>query len=609
MGWGWNPLALPLALADWLAEPQTFFLWRLPPLLVALALFPVWLGGTALRWARRLDFEGRLGVPAARVRSALLLLLVFVALGYGWSALVTGGRAGDLVVGTDAGAPVRGLVLGLVLAAVLLAVVDLAMGRTPDLGLLGMSGHSPGEGASPADLLRFGLLNTLSVLVVPVGLVLAACLLSGTALPAADLAFGGKVLLSGGAMLLYLLGVSVFAWGALAGRGSLQTVFTVAWYVVSLALPLLALLKPYVPWNLAPAAIFSPLGGVLDLAAPVRFLHSWSWGQTALVHAALGVAGVAGGWEIWRYRYRRYERQVQRLQREAEEAALRPRPVVPLGVVMQQAAMRLQNYYDNPLMVEEVRRGFRRSGWRALAITCGVVAAAILWLLVRAALRGAWMRTGCPGLSFTMGLARWQGILAAWPIEALGLPGVLALVLPLGPAGSALARRRREGTLPFLVMTPLKAREIVTGIAVAALYPVALCLLPVLAVGLLSSVLSLSPMAISATLALAAWIVGLAVAMAGLTLLGAGMSDFGPSAEGVGGGLALFVVVLAEVVKFAVIGILIAQAAPYRDIIVHLGLWVGAGAEVGLGLLGLAGAAGRLARVWRRDIPTEGTVG
>ncbi len=608
-GMGLNPLAVPLVVADWLRRAQAFYAWPLPPLLVGIALFPVWLGGVSLRWAGRLDFEGRLSVPAARVRSALLVLLVFVALGYAWPGLVGGLRAAVLVGGTGTGAALRGLFLGLLLAAVLLAGVDLARGRTPDLGLLGMLGRTPAEGAAPWRLLRFSLLNTVSVLAAPVGVVLVGSLLSWTSPAAMGLDFAGQALASAGAMLLYLLGVSVFAWGAFAGRGPWQAVFTVSWYALTFALPLVALLKPHVAWDLTPAAIMSPLGGVLDLCAPVRWLAHWPWAPVAFIHAALGALGVAGGWAAYQYRYSRYERRLARLRREAEEAARRPRYVVPLKIVMEEEALKVQDYFDNPIMVQEVRRGFRRHQWQTLAVVCGAVGALILWLLIRAALHGASMRTGLPGLSFTQGLSNWQGLCALWPIIALGLPLLLAFGLPLGPAGSALSRRRREGTMPFVVMTGMRPAEIINGVAAASLYPVALCLLPVLAAGVVSSVVSLAPTAVSATLAMGACVAGVGVLMTGLTLLGAALSDFGPSAEGVGAGLAVTVGVIAELVKFALVLGLAGRSGVATDALAHVGLWVGAVADVGVGLLGIRLATMKLGRVVRRDIPIEGTVG
>jgi len=104
MGLGSNPLAFPLMAAEWVARPHTFYGFPLPPLVVGLALFPLWVSGLALGWARRLDFDGRLATPATRAQSALLVLLAFVVLGYAWPGLVTGQLTAQLVTGSGLGA-------------------------------------------------------------------------------------------------------------------------------------------------------------------------------------------------------------------------------------------------------------------------------------------------------------------------------------------------------------------------------------------------------------------------------------------------------------------------------------------------------------------------
>ncbi|MFQ6098307.1 MAG: hypothetical protein ACE5O2_11335, partial [Armatimonadota bacterium] len=601
-----NPLAILVLAARALVSPHAFFGVRLHPVVPLLCLTPLLTTVTVAWWARRLAVHGADRPPASeRLETIFRVLLVFVALGYGWPYLVTAGYASRLVGVPGLVGELRGVLLVLLGMTAIVTGVELVVGRFPSLGLLTLVGYRPAPKAGLGRVFGLGCLNALSALVAPAAVFAAASGLLGVNPLLVSVAFGGKALAASGGAILFSFGLGTLL-SALwrSPDPSWRIVIGVLFYGGLLCGPLLGPDAFGSPQTASALASLSPIGGLADLADFRHVVSSVPWLHATLVHVVLFVLCSLTGLWIWAAR---------RPAADQEPSPARPTPLQPparrvsppLTQTWDRRCLRIQRFWDNPVLVRGVRLGYRKDQWHVLLVLFGLAFlgfCVILFLWPPAvtdfvASLGIFEYVADPRLGPLRAAAA-----AVTPI-VMGAVGILAWLIPAINASDFLCRERRNGTFAFTMMTPLSPAEIVLGGAGVALYPIALLLCVAAVPCVISTGIAFVARAALVLITSVIWIVMLAVTGGGLALGISAMWRFRGRASGNATALAVAFLGAMEVVRMVVsIGMANALGTGFWLHFVHWGLM---GVEILVGLQGYLLAYRTLARMRSSDLPTE----
>lgn len=521
-------LTWPVVGATILPTPYPFFRTILPPFLALLVLGPP-LFVMNLRWA-----AGRLaaqvgdapaGVPVDSLRRSVIVGAVVVVLGYAWPRLIeAGGLATFLRLTPD---PDHSLAaLGWLLLALWWLVFGIggllnlpaerreAAGDRPPRffsGWLNETGSGPGPLRAMAGLVAPPLL-----------LFVLGCLLAWRIPPPVLLTWVGRTLLValGAAWLTLALARRLRA--SLEARRTADQVLAWFWIGLLLAAPLL-LLSWQEPLALRLSAV-SPVMGFLAVvpgtpmlaAAPGRLPPWW---LTPVLNA--GAALLLG-----------LMRPASLMERPAPATAA-PRAVPPARRRVAEGRMsqwveRFAGWYDNPVLVRELRVYARRSSARnwflpvSIGAMLGSVALLPVLLLLYYTNVGAYDPGGIPlrsYLSIVTGFA--SGIpLRFFPDDLSGvrlfyaslmtlilLAFSLAAVLTAPIVGATtFSQERRKGTLGFLLLTPMGEHAIALGKLLGAAAPLLIALLCAFPTAAAAAALAFSPDALRSLLLAYTWL-------------------------------------------------------------------------------------------------------
>jgi hypothetical protein len=599
-----NPLGALVVAGHALVTPHTFFGVPLRPVIPLLLLTPLLTAVSVMSWSLRLAVHGSSAPPHLfRCWTAFAILLLFVVLGYAWPRLLASGLAGRLIPGVASPvSDLRGILLVLLALTVLYAGPPSVVSRWPSVGLLALCGWEPRPDMSIGRAFAAVCANAMSALLIPLLAFVAACALGGMSPLLAGPAFAGKALAAVAAAILFSSGLGTLcAAPGIGRRGACLRAAGTFVYGVLLCAPLAA---PYVsPSPEVQRALSSlcPFGGLMALAHLPDFLVTPAWSQAVLVQLSLAVVcSLAGLWiSIERRRAAAPERAAVPAPKTAPAAA-----TPSLVASWDRRCLRIQRFWDNPVLVREIRRGQQKGEGRALLVLVGLALLGLGVVVLRWPGSVVEVMGSFDFLDHVTRLPLPRAAAATiTPIVMLGVAGVAWFASGVAGA-SIIGRERRDGTFAFTMMTPLSPRDILLGAAAAAVYPAALVLAVALVPCLVCTIASLSWQSVLVFITCIIWVVMLAVTSSGLSMGCAALLRFRPST----GAAALPPVVLAflGIAEAVRIG-----WAVWMANVIGTGLWLHAAnwaimaTEILLGLLGYSIAYRVLTQMKYSELPTE----
>ncbi len=608
-----NPLALPVQAAAWLVGVQPFYGLWLPPLAAAAVLLPLWLVRATTAWGHRLAPTWSAAVAYTRLRALIWTALLFLGLGFIWPHMRASPNWWGLAwPGALAQDPLRLAFLALLGWTVVGAALEAQYGWPLSTGVAMLAWRWPPRGAGKSPGVWSDLANTLSALCLPIGLLLAGCLLSRTSPLAVGTAFAAKAVLVAAAALAYVHAARL-AWPL----GCLL--------LLTVPLPLLGIWRDRISFDLMYPAALSPLAGLLGFVNLPPWLVGSPWWLAGPLQLSIGL-GVALRAHVraarmpeWQsaegFHQARLAEQCASHEADAEHepweeehyvTETQPtrapgRPFVP-GPVWR-LAFAVQRYYDNPVMADELRRGFGPSTWGCLIGPMPVLGLGFLGLLVSLLRSGTSFGLPVAGLEFTVSLAPWRAMLIAWAVGMMLYACALAFILPASVAVAGLPRRFEKGQLADLILTGMDSRSVIFGLAAGGLWPFLLCLLPLAALALLGALASLSPLGILAALVSTVQAFSVAVLSTGTALAGAGAVGFLRRSQTVGAVLAAAAVVVLGLVQIGLAHVVGQVGGWVGDLLAQVVYLAGAVGQGAIGWAGLRAAASSLRRLSSQDLP------
>ncbi|MFQ6098084.1 MAG: hypothetical protein ACE5O2_10200, partial [Armatimonadota bacterium] len=232
-----NPLAVFVLAAEFLARSQQFFGFHLPPLAPLLFVAPMWLAATALAWSWRVYDDQRILIAIGRCRSAFMMTLSLVLLGYLWPHLVAGGLgwAAQMLGATGMAAALRGTLLILLAIAVLVTGSETLQARYVTLGTDVLWGRPPDPDVGIRRQLYLSAMGVLSSVAPPVALYAVGCVFAGENPLQIGPDFLGAAMVAALASVFYTFGLGVTVWACLSGRRGSQYGVGIGLFVVLLA--------------------------------------------------------------------------------------------------------------------------------------------------------------------------------------------------------------------------------------------------------------------------------------------------------------------------------------------------------------------------------------
>jgi hypothetical protein len=484
----------PVVVATMLPTPYPFYQWHLPPLAALLLLgAPVFL--LNLRWAeRRLvthASESPVPEPAGPLRRGVVLASTLVGLGYAWPGLVESGRLGAwLGFGSAPGDSVVALAWLLLFGWWLLFGVGGLLNLPAER--LEAEGHRQprffsgwmGDAESP----RGAVIAVAALLLPPLLVWLIGCLLSGNTPPLAALPWLGRTVTVAisAALLVVALGRRLRA----AERAENTLRILITWLV---AAGLIVIPLAFMFWGgdegITPAAV-SPVVGFL-VVLPARASLSLdrvgplpAWWLSPLMN--LGAAALLS----LRWRQSPRARTVDAPQPASGRTDSWVTPWVE----------RFAARWDVPVLVKELRSGARRSDWRRIFSRIGLGAVVLLLIQFYNPEFLPGLATGLPVVLIPKELSNTGGsppgaqlLAASVTAVAVGALGLIAVFASPGLGAGTFSQERRRGTLGFLLLTPMRERQIVRQKLLGALAPLLIPIGLSFPLAALGAVLSLSP--------------------------------------------------------------------------------------------------------------------
>jgi hypothetical protein len=363
--WGsFNPLGVVFAAARYVGAAQPFFGFHLPPLLPAVLLSPLWLSAAALSWSWRVYEDDRVLTRMGRARSALAMILALLVLGYLWPNLVGSGAgwAANLVGGVGTAVALRGTLLILLAIVVFVTAWEALSARYATLGTDVLWGCLPDPDRGVRQQLYLSAMGALSSVAPALVLYALGSLLAGLN----PLRIGPDALgLSIGAALagiFYAFGLGVTIWASLAGKRGAQSTVSSLLFVLFIALPIVAKLLPVSGEAKGWLTTFSPFGGLLSLTLSAQWAVQAPIWRVIGMQAALGTLFALGGIAIWEYRMTTYARRARAAAVGRPDLA-RSRARRWFMALWASVVQRVQDRWDNPVFVREVRVGSRGATW------------------------------------------------------------------------------------------------------------------------------------------------------------------------------------------------------------------------------------------------------
>jgi hypothetical protein len=478
------PVTWPIVAATALPTPYPFYRLSLPPFIALLLLAPP-MFLMNLRWAsRRLVMhasEAPAPEPPGLLRRAVALGEALVILGYAWPRLIEAGSLGAWAgLGTTPEQSVAAL------GWLLLALWWLFFGAGGLLTLASEHGEAATyrpprfySGWLSGSGTRRGSTGAVIGLVVPPLLILAAgCALSGR-IPSPDLLpWLGRVLVVAFGAAALSAALAARLRGALLAGSAARLVLASLLAFGLLTAPLVLLFWPEAP-SCCLAAV-SPAVGFLALLPTSNSLSTHSdilpWWLSPAVSLSLAA-----------FLSRR------RAARAGPVPAAAPSRRRSQDGLLSRWAEWVAARWDQPVLVKELRAGARRGDWRRF-LTLATTAA--LGLLVIELYYPSFLPNfaiGLPVRFIPEDLPQTRLFFAAvMAVILMVLSWLMVFSAPVLGAGS-FTRERRNGTLGFLLMTPLGEGAIVRGKLLGAVAPLLGTLGLTLPIAGLAALLATSP--------------------------------------------------------------------------------------------------------------------